>query len=225
MANDMKKYIFKDNGIAVYALIIIILIIIIAIVGIIISLKAGSNDAESKMLEINELTKKACNTTNFSVILRNDGAYSGKLIYKDGVFIQETYNTENNSILWSDTTSPEKNNVLINKNNHFYIKNSTSITWKPESFTILNVLKTYEYSGEKKYKGIKCYVVKNSEDEIEKYGIKTIAYIDKNTGFVLKIENDINGKTNVLEREFSFGTVSEQDVAYPDLTGYEDRTI
>ena len=92
MKNDIKKYILKNNGIAVYALIIIIMLIIIAIAGIIIVLRiVSSNDVESKMAEIDELTKKACNTTNFSVILKNNGEYSGKVIYKDGIFMQEIY--------------------------------------------------------------------------------------------------------------------------------------
>lgn len=226
MKNDIKKYILKSNGIAVYALIIIIILIIIAIAGIIIVLRiVSSNDVESKMAEIDELTKKACNTTNFSVILKNNGEYSGKVIYKDGIFMQEIYNAEYNSTFWSDTRSIEENNVIYSDENRFYVKNTLNITWNPEKFTILNVLKTYEYSGEKEYDGIECYLVSTPLDEVEKYGYKTTAYIDKNTGFVIRIETENNGLTNVSEREFSVGTVTDHDVAYPDLTGYTDRTV
>lgn len=181
------------------------------------------------MEEIREITEKACNTTNFSVLIKEDGENSFKIIYKDGVYIQESYNSEYGGIYWSDTRGTEKNNILINREHRFFIKNAIDIRWKPEDFTMLNELDQlgtfYKYSAEEKYNGMKCYVLESNYD-IGEYKQKGIVYIDKNTGFKVKSVHEIDGKIDrVDEREFSIGTVADEDVAIPDYTGYTDKTV
>lgn len=121
---------------------------------------------------------------------------------------------------YDNTERVLKSVPFINENNNNFM--SFCNNW---SKAFLMSIDTYKYSN-----GKECYVLKYKYEKPQNYEI----WIDKDTGLPIKeirreAEKSFFEGTNVVKKtgdmiaeyKYEFGTVADDDVAVPDLSGYE----
>ncbi len=121
---------------------------------------------------------------------------------------------------YDNTERVLKSVPFINENNNNFM--SFCNNW---SKAFLMSIDTYKYSN-----GKECYVLKYKYEKPQNYEI----WIDKDTGLPIKeirreAEKSFFEGTNVVKKtgdmiaeyKYEFGTVTDDDVAVPDLSGYE----
>lgn len=136
----------------------------------------------------------------------------------------------------------EKDNVVTYKNVKYFekeedVQNLIGIDPKKHEFLLgnysdkelLEILRECEITT-KKYNDEEVYVFKTYYDDYDNSYVKS-SYVDKDTGLVLyefeeMKEFDLKGKEfwkqiSYKEYTYEFGTVTDEDVAIPDLSGYE----
>lgn len=180
---------------------------------------------------LKDIVNKNYSLDNFKYVMTS--SYSGSstdskiptYFYKKGDIVKQI--SKNNSMnttleLWNDMKSKESITLLpdkktaIKSSNELISVKIPSIEYALGSLEDLNLplfcmstIIKCENVGD-----IECIVLSDSDDTY---------YIDKNTGFLVKNEKyeEANNSTYTVEySDIEIGTVSDEDIAKPDLSGY-----
>ena len=201
----MKK--FKN---IIKIIVIIILIIVLALLCMLIYKKLMINKF------VNLLNKS--DSSNYELI-QSDGTTTTTVKVKDGVLVSE----DDDTIIWIS----ENENIRIIMDKNYY---SAIITENFEEAEVgslnLSYINDYFENSDWKFKYL------GKEDDLYKVqftnkdtGAIVIFYINNDTGVVEKLDEDFGGDEVNLTFEVSFDVVTDEDVAYPDLTAYTVRNF
>ena len=198
----MKK--FKN---IIKIIIIIALIVVLVLIGIVVYKKVMINRF------INLLNQS--NSNNYELV-QNDGTTITTIKVKDGVLLSE----DDDTYIWIN--SIENIRIIMEKNSKIAMITENS----EEVFEVGSLNSTYinDYfeNDDLKFKYLgkeeDSYKVQFTNKDTE---IITIFYIDSDTGIIQKIEENFNGLEIVSNFEVNFDVVTDEDVAYPDLSEYE----
>ena len=198
----MKK--FKN---IIKIIIIIALIVVLVLIGIVVYKKVMINRF------INLLNQS--NSNNYELV-QNDGTTITTIKVKDGVLLSE----DDDTYIWIN--SIENIRIIMEKNSKIAMITENS----EEVFEVGSLNSTYindyfenddlkfKYLGKEEDSYKVQFINKDTE-------IITIFYIDSDTGIIQKIEENFNGLEIVSNFEVNFDVVTDEDVAYPDLSEYE----
>ena len=155
------------------------------------------------------------NSNNYELV-QNDGTTITTIKVKDGVLLSE----DDDTYIWIN--SIENIRIIMEKNSKIAMITENS----EEVFEVGSLNSTYinDYfeNDDLKFKYLgkeeDSYKVQFTNKDTE---IITIFYIDSDTGIIQKIEENFNGLEIVSNFEVNFDVVTDEDVAYPDLSEYE----
>ena len=121
--------------------------------------------------------------------------------------------------MWKDLNTDEGYTIFNNSNS--YLIGAETIATEPQANniylldynnTILLALNPMIKINTKEYDNKSCWYLKNGQEEV---------YIDKETGIVLYNKNEQLGRE--IKLKYSINTVTDEDVAKPDLSDYKNR--
>ena len=87
----------------------------------------------------------------------------------------------------------------------------TNLKDKIESIIFLNINSTYFSVISTSCNGKKCYLIKDKNNE---------SYIDKETGMAVRHIEKNNENDLVIDYDYKFNIVTDDDIKKPDITGY-----
>ena len=139
---------------------------------------------------------------------------------KDDIVKENTIviNSDTNMTMWKDLNTDEGYTIFNNSNS--YLIGAETIATEPQANniylvdynnTILLALNPMIKINTKEYDNKSCWYLKNGQEEI---------YIDKETGLVLYNKNEQLGQE--IKLKYSINTVTDEDVAKPDLSEYKN---
>jgi len=192
---------------------VIVLIIIILIVILDINI-FGSSEKYSREDIIQLLEKR--DFSNIYVEMTANDSNTAIFRFKENIVIIG----EGTIFSWFDFDNNERIDIDKDKNVAEITDLSNQVN-SPDNikYTIFDILITtqiksevfkYTYIKEEEYKGKLCIVYRSGRSKI---------WIDKNTGFYVKIEVPELG--NKMEYDIKLNYLTDDDVKRPDLTGYE----
>ena len=140
---------------------------------------------------------------------------------KDDIVKENTIviNSDTNMTMWKDLNTDEGYTIFNNSNS--YLIGAETIATEPQANniylldynnTILLALNPMVKIRTKEYDNKSCWYLKNGQEEV---------YIDKETGIVLYNKNEQLGRE--IKLKYSINTVTDEDVAKPDLSDYKNR--
>lgn len=140
---------------------------------------------------------------------------------KDDIVKENTIviNSDTNMTMWKDLNTDEGYTIFNNSNS--YLIGAETIATEPQANniylldynnTILLALNPMIKINTKEYDNKSCWYLKNGQEEV---------YIDKETGIVLYNKNEQLGRE--IKLKYSINTVTDEDVAKPDLSDYKNR--
>ena len=140
---------------------------------------------------------------------------------KDDIVKENTIviNSDTNMTMWKDLNTDEGYTIFNNSNS--YLIGAETIATEPQANniylldynnTILLALNPMIKINTKEYDNKSCWYLKNGQEEV---------YIDKETGIVLYNKNEQSGRE--IKLKYSINTVTDEDVAKPDLSDYKNR--
>ncbi len=140
---------------------------------------------------------------------------------KDDIVKENTIviNSDTNMTMWKDLNTDEGYTIFNNSNS--YLIGAETIATEPQANniylldynnTILLALNPMIKINTKEYDNKSCWYLKDRQEEV---------YIDKETGIVLYNKNEQLGRE--IKLKYSINTVTDEDVAKPDLSDYKNR--
>ena len=140
---------------------------------------------------------------------------------KDDIVKENTIviNSDTNMTMWKDLNTDEGYTIFNNSNS--YLIGAETIATEPQANniylldynnTILLALNPMIKINTKEYDNKSCWYLKDRQEEV---------YIDKETGIVLYNKNEQLGRE--IKLKYSINTVTDEDVAKPDLSDYRNR--
>ena len=140
---------------------------------------------------------------------------------KDDIVKENTIviNSDTNMTMWKDLNTDEGYTIFNNSNS--YLIGAETIATEPQANniylldynnTILLALNPMIKINTKEYDNKSCWYLKNGQEEV---------YIDKETGIVLYNKSEQSGRE--IKLKYSINTVTDEDVAKPDLSDYKNR--
>ena len=140
---------------------------------------------------------------------------------KDDIVKENTIviNSDTNMTMWKDLNTDEGYTIFNNSNS--YLIGAETIATEPQANniylldynnTVLLALNPMIKINTKEYDNKSCWYLKNGQEEV---------YIDKETGIVLYNKSEQSGRE--IKLKYSINTVTDEDVAKPDLSDYKNR--
>ena len=140
---------------------------------------------------------------------------------KDDIVKENTIviNSDTNMTMWKDLNTDEGYTIFNNSNS--YLIGAETIATEPQANniylldynnTIILALNPMVKIRTKEYDNKSCWYLKNGQEEV---------YIDKETGIVLYNKSEQSGRE--IKLKYSINTVTDEDVAKPDLSDYKNR--
>ena len=140
---------------------------------------------------------------------------------KDDIVKENTIviNSDTNMTMWKDLNTDEGYTIFNNSNS--YLIGAETIATEPQANniylldynnTVLLALNPMIKINTKEYDNKSCWYLKNGQEEV---------YIDKETGIVLYNKSEQLGRE--IKLKYSINTVTDEDVAKPDLSDYKNR--
>ena len=140
---------------------------------------------------------------------------------KDDIVKENTIviNSDTNMTMWKDLNTDEGYTIFNNSNS--YLIGAETIATEPQANniylldynnTIILALNPMVKIRTKEYDNKSCWYLKDRQEEV---------YIDKETGIVLYNKNEQLGRE--IKLKYSINTVTDEDVAKPDLSDYKNR--
>ena len=87
------------------------------------------------------------------------------------------------------------------------------------NFTLFNYQSDYKRKLFKRITNLKCYkIFVSNKFQVD----EATLWIEKKTGFVLKLKEFFDGETITYENTYEIGTVTDDDVKKPDIQAYKD---
>ncbi len=211
-------------------IIAILITILIVVIGILAYLKVNYYKTEKPMYE---LTQNLNNYNNLHVhTVKTSDKYGTTEIdryWKDSEYKEKTSNSSENDCVYINShekvyiaISEEDKIVYINENDE---ENISTVTDKSNRFTgifcvdIDNMNQDYKYCGIENINNKECYkIFVSNKFQVD----KATLWIEKETGFVLKLESFFDQELITYENTYEVGTVTDDDVKKPDAQAYKD---
>jgi len=203
-------------------------------------------DIKAILNKSNNITNYKCSYFLKGTIKGTTKEYNTIVKYKDNIQVQDATDETGKGII--EYTNYNDNTLyIIGKEEKVVIKRNTlteeNNKLKNENIQILNLLNSvkpeeFSYLGEEKYNNNSCEVVEINKIYDESYGgwlfsqygvldqdneiieIKYKLWIDKESGAIIKRETAYKDTTDVVEYNYEFNCVTDEDVKLPDFTGY-----
>ena len=226
--NEKKKKIWKQILILIILLILLVLVIIISRKATIIS------SLESKLQEYQQQNNIYSKTTfDSQVDIDMSKVKNFEIYYKDGVEKDVITSADNNTKI-IQYVYKDKSRIYSEKNGNVEFENENDsgwtnhlILWSATSSdnlfdlfynSIVTSIKTENLDG------TDCYVLtsRHNSSWIYNENCKEIqVYVEKETGLIKQVKNilEVDGqeKEDIRTSEYSFGTVTDADIAEPEI--------
>lgn len=211
-------------------IICIIITVLIVVVGILVYLKLNYYKTEKPMYE---LTQNLNNYNNLHIhtvrISDKYGTLEKDRYWKDNEYKEKDSSNAENDCAYINSNEKtfisileEDKSVYISEND---ITTDMEINNKSHNFTgifcidIKNLNQDYQYLGTENINNKECYkIFVSNKNQVD----TATLWIEKETGFVLKLEEFFDGETITYENTYEIGTVTDDDVKKPDIQAYKD---
>lgn len=211
-------------------IICIVITIFIVVIVILAYLKLNYYKTEKPMYE---LTQNLNNYNNLHVhtVQTSDkyGTIEIDRYWKDAEYKEKTSDSSENDCAYENSdekifiaVSEEDKEVYISENDE---GSMSTVTDKSNKYTgifcvdIDNMNQDYKYCGTENINNKECYkIFVSNKFQVD----EATLWIEKETGFVLKLKEFFDGETITYENTYEIGTVTDDDIKKPDIQAYKD---